>query len=371
MSDFAVLVEPIRAVLEHPNADALEIAQIRGYQAIVLKDQYEAGDLVAYIPEQAVMPDDLIEEMGLTGRLAGKERNRVKAIRLRGVLSQGLCYPAREGWEQGQDVTEELGITKWDPPIPAHMGGELWNAGSRRCLKYDIQNWKNYPEVLQDDEEVVFTEKIHGTFCGFGLLPKVLHSDEHGSVTVFSKGLGGRGLAFQLTDEEGNQANEKNLYVRAYRKFEHALRLIKYGEFHDASEEPLFILGEVFGRGIQDLAYGANSSQDEQLGYRVFDAYAGFPGRGRYLNDAELEALCTIGGLPRVPVLYRGPFSKEVMEDFTDGRETLSGQNQHIREGIVMRPVLERRDPELGRVILKSVSGAYLTRKGKNVTEYN
>ena len=75
---------------EHPNADALEIAQIEDYMSLVQKGVYHTGDLVVYLPEASVVPQDVIEELGLEGRLAGKTKNRVKAIKLRGVLSQGL-----------------------------------------------------------------------------------------------------------------------------------------------------------------------------------------------------------------------------------------------------------------------------------------
>ena len=94
MSTFAVKVVPI-TIEPHPNADALELARVGDYRAVVKKGEFHSGDLVAYIPEGAVLPPELIEHMGLTGRLAGKDANRVKAVRLRGALSQGLCLACR------------------------------------------------------------------------------------------------------------------------------------------------------------------------------------------------------------------------------------------------------------------------------------
>jgi RNA ligase (TIGR02306 family) len=101
----------------------------------------------------------------------------------------------------------------------------------------------------------------------------------------------------------------------------------------------------------------------------VFDIYRGRPGHGRYLDHAELDAALTELGLPRVPVLAREPFDPARMQVLTDGRETLSGTGAHVREGVVVRPVRERRDDRIGRVQLKSVSAAYLLRKGG--TEFN
>jgi len=75
-----------------------------------------------------------------------------------------------------------------------------------------------------------------------------------------------------------------------------------------------------------------------------------------------------------VPVLYVGSYSKTIVDHYTDGMETFSGKKSHMREGIVIKPAVERRELELGRVVLKSVSEKYLLRKGKKgqtVTEFN
>src|SRR5437899_9871960 len=94
MAKLSVTAEQI-TVFPHPNADALELAQVGLFRAVVAKDAYRTGDYVVYIPEQAILPEELIAEFGLTGRLAGGKKNRVKAVRLRGELSQGIvCRPA-------------------------------------------------------------------------------------------------------------------------------------------------------------------------------------------------------------------------------------------------------------------------------------
>jgi RNA ligase (TIGR02306 family) len=374
--------EVVRVTIEeHPNADALELAVIGDYRAIVVKDHFKTGDLGVYIPEQSIVPAWLIAEMGLEGRLAGKQQNRVKAIKLRQQLSQGLVYPAREKGighciivrddegemrlrtvSEGEDVTELLGITKWEPQIPTSMNGKCWNA-TGRTIHFDIENFKRYPDVLVEGEEVVFTEKLHGTWCCFGK-----NGDDY---IVTSKGLSDRGLAFVLDDD-----NERNLYCRHFLKFG-GKEMVDFLIVMSGMEN-VYILGEIFGRGVQDLAYGTQKPT-----FRIFDIYYGNPqGRGvgtnGYLNFGDLETTMTAlnfnsmkdVNIEMVPVLYRGPFSKEMMDEHTDGMETVSGKGENIREGIVMHPVEERDHPDIGRVILKSVSEKYLLRKGK-VTEFN
>ena len=350
MATFESRIHALR-IEPHPNADRLELAAVGGFRCVVGKGSFSDGDLAAYIPEGAVCPDWLIAELGLEGKLAGSRKNRVKAVKLRGALSQGLVYPVRDGMirgrpaAEGDEVTELLELVKYEPPIPIAMQGEVRPVHGA-TIHYDIENVKKYPDALQDGEPVVITEKLHGTWCCLGWHP------DHGPI-VTSKGMSDRGMALIL-----NEANETNLYVRTWRAFEAPFETARARLAADG--QPFYVLGEVFGRGVQDLHYG-----EPNPAFRVFDAYVGEPGRGRYLSPDEVESLGNL--FPLVPVLYRGPFSAALMLEHTDGATALGGK--HVREGVVVKPAAERESAELGRVLVKSVSGDYLTRKGG--TDYN
>ena len=125
MADFEVKTYPI-VIEAHPNADRLELARVGDYRSVVAKGQFQSGDICAYIPEASIVPDQLIAEMGLEGKLAGPNHNRVRAVKLRGILSQGLIYPTPHH-PAGVDVATELDIVKYEPPIPVHMSGEVEN----------------------------------------------------------------------------------------------------------------------------------------------------------------------------------------------------------------------------------------------------
>ena len=126
----------------------------------------------------------------------------------------------------------------------------------------------------------------------------------------------------------------------------------------DRSGEPLFILGETFGKKVQDLDYG-----QQGRAFRVFDMYLGPPRRGRFLDYDELLERAGAWGLETTPRLYRGPFSMETAEQHRDGRTTFRGN--HVREGIVIAPVRERECPDLlaRRVKPKFVSPKYPLRR--------
>ncbi len=351
-----IIVEP------HPNADAIELARVGDYFSIIKKGYLKTGDLAVYIQEGSIVPEYIQEEVGCLGKLAGSAKNRVKASVLRGVLSQGLCYKARDGWVEGQDVASIIGVTKYEPPIPAQLAGEISNIGSENTFHFDIENVKRYPDVLFDGELVSMTEKLHGTFTVVGSIygKEPIEHIYNGRCFVSSKGHFSKGLVIRDTS-----VNDRNTYVKIARKF----NLYEIAQtISDRFQTNAYITGETFG-DVQDLTYGLAQGQFD---FRVFNIFVGKRNSKegiRALNDDELEALIAEFGLKRVPVLYKVPFSKEIMLQFTYGKETYSGKETHMREGVIIEPLVQRSDSRIGRVVLKSVSAAYLNRKGG--TEFN
>lgn len=361
MSNFTATVIRIN-VEKHPNADAIELACVGDYFSIIQKGYLKTGDLAVYIQEGSIVPEYIQEEVGCLGKLAGPSKNRVKAVTLRGVLSQGLCYKAREGWSEGQDVAEIIGITKYEAPIPAQFSGEIGNIGYENTFNFDIENVKRHPNIIQDGELVSMTEKLHGTFTVIGSLydNKPIEHIYQGKTFVSSKGNFAKGLVIRNVD-----ANNRNTYIRTAIKFNLYEAVQKISERFKTN---VYLAGETFG-DVQDLHYGLKSGEFD---FRAFNIFVGnkLSKEGiRALDDSEFEELLTEFNIKRVPVLYKGPFSKEVMLKYTDGKETYSGTESHMREGIIVEPLIQRKTPEIGRVVLKSVSAAYLNRK--NGTEFN
>lgn len=356
MSTFKVTVERL-IVKPHPNADRLELAQVGLYRAVIPRDTYKTGDYAVYIPEQAVVPDSLIEELGLVGKLAGKQSNRVKAVRLRGEVSQGIvCRPKALNISWGSDdlwvnsdldIAGELGIEKWVPEIPAHMSGKVIPAPD--LIRWiDIENLKRYPDIFTPGEAVVASEKIHGTCC------LVTYHGDADQLYVTSKGCGEKSLALEW--------DELNLYWRAAITYRLREKLADYAKKEHATTVSLF--GEVYGAGVQDLDYRKIASCNETLGFVAFDMAVIVDTGKCWLNTGEFAATMTEYGIPRVPVLYEGPFDLEKLIAVSSG-PTVLGDGAHIREGIVIRPKVEGYSEVLGgRKIAKLVSDDYLLRQG-------
>jgi RNA ligase (TIGR02306 family) len=354
MSTLRVVSEKL-VIHPHPNADALELAQIGLYRAVVAKGAFQTGDCAVYIPEQAIVPEELLAELNLTGRLGGKQHNRVCIVKLRGEISQGIvCRPrALKDWEQlwrdGTDLAETLGITKWVPEVPVAMSGEV-EAATDLLPWVDIENIRRYPGIFEPGEPVVATEKIHGSCCLF------TYDARTGTSYVSSKGFGDKRLA--IIESDGN------LYWRAIRAYGVEEFARKLAESHGFTRVGIF--GEVYGAGVQDLGYGANAGH--RPGYAVFDLAVELDGRVSWADHDSARQF--IGAdLPMVPVLYRGGYDENALMDLAEGVETISGAGVNIREGLVVRPEFERHSDVLGgRTIGKFVSTAYLSRKGG--TEY-
>jgi RNA ligase (TIGR02306 family) len=408
MSTFSCPVARVASVEPHPEPDTtrLNVVKLEGLGFTLVRNKTEqgeprdkVGDLVVYIPSSAVLPEWLLKEMGFwnaelgKGTLAGTDGNRVKPLKLRGVFSEGVLYPvewddelAMEGGgsvvaapdphnsdmhnltqvELGEDVSELLGITKWEPAIPAHMAGEVANM-IEYMVKYDFERHERVPLMFEPGEPVTATEKLHGTNMAITWVPELAHAEMFGAdqnILVSSKGLGAQGLAFK-----NNEANANNLYVRILRDllskdFEAKLltlvaTLTDQMQLMITTPLPVRIWGEVYGAGVQDLHYGTKHPE-----FAVFDILIG----ERWLTDLELAVACAHLGVRKAPLAYKGPFDVAALEAVRDGATLMGGTN--IREGIVVRSENLLPHDSYGRRICKMISPDYLTRKAKNATEF-
>ena len=333
MSTLIVEVSKIEKVREHPNADVLELAQIKGWQCVIPKGRYWAGDLVTYIPIDAVIPVEHSDRWGITKYLSN---GRVRCARLRGEPSFGVIVDRDDrAWAEGLDVAAFYGITKYVPPVKIQAGDAA--PPHPLFVEYtDVENLRNFPDVLTEGEPVVVTEKIHGTNCRVAWIEGELMA---GSMSVRRRRPDGA-----LTD---------SLYWQPFLGDGVQALLETLGRTH----RQVILFGEVFGSKIQSLNYGRIGT----LGYQAFDLLAD----GKYLDPADFESTCAEFGVPTVPVLYPGPYDLVTVKALSEGDTTLGAA--HIREGVVVKPVRERTDPKVGRVCLKYIGDPYLF--AKNISD--
>ena len=379
MAEFAVPVVALDDVHPHPDPEvhSLDIGMVGDFQCIIPRGRYKTGDLAIYIPENAIVPEWLLEEIGLKGKLSGKARNRVKASKFKGVLSQGLVVPFQlQGMNTvleettHDDISGLLGIEKYEPTIPTHMAGVVGSLYGY-TKSFDFENIKRHPKLFDDSDYVMLTEKIHGTFVQVGWLGDLPEPRDDlfgdGRVFVTSKGLAKRGEYIKNTPE-----NEHNLYAKIAREcglIDIVQRMASdvFGNPVSDGETPgrVYVMGEIYG-DVQDLKYGkAKGSQD----FVLFDVTTFAVGRYFHMSANSLPAIARNYGMTPVPLIAEGHWFdiRDNLNEYTSGMSTLDPTQ--IREGVVIRTASEQVHPRYGRKIAKSVSEAYLLRKG-NVTEY-
>lgn len=321
MSEWRVEVIRVGAVDPHPNADRLEITKVHGgYPCVVRKDQFHEGDLAVYVPIDSVV-DVTRPELAFLADKAKDGKYRIRAQKIRGVFSMGLLLDAPQGASEGDPCAERLWIAKWEPP--EDPSGE-----SERCPhwtpKYDLEALRRWPDVLVPGEPVVILEKIHGASA------RLLHDGERlwvGSHTAWKA------------------PNDANPWWAAVKH---------HGGLEGLACFPgVCVYAELYGK-VQDLRYGIES------GGRlvVFDCWSDGAG---WRSWSDIVSVADTIGLPMVPVLYEGAWAPD-LKLYAEG-PTVLGNGAHVREGMVVRPLVHREDPRCGRVVLKLHGESFLVRR--------
>jgi len=351
MSKTIISVERVNEVKHHPDADRLDVVQVLGYQVVTGRDNFKVGDAAVYFPPDILLPEEVAIKLGVEKYLKhatfpgdkGKSQCRVGACRLRGLPSHGFLVPVHEFGEQingpgewGRDATDYFGAKKYIPPVRVGAGDA--EQESYNFPRYtNIESFQRYPNLIEDGIMVVITEKIHGTNVRLGL---ILDYTPDGHVWNYAAG------SHKIRRKEG-----PGLY---WKYMTHEIEGL-LSSLH--ASEGAVVYGEIFGPGIQDLDYGIETPQ-----MRVFDISID----GKYMDYNDMCLVCSSHGIPMVPELYRGPFSKEKVDEYTYGNTKFEEVRCKFkgREGCVIKPVKETIDYRGNRIILKSVSVDYRSRKG-------
>jgi RNA ligase (TIGR02306 family) len=363
MSELKVETVVIDDILVHPNAEKLEFAVVKGWQCIVQKGFFQKGDIVVYIPIDSILPEELEKKIFGPDSKIVLHKHRVKTIKIRGAISQGLIInlgmagiASADEPVAGIDITEKLGITKYEPDIPDFQKNMFkGRLASKKEVnphfhKYtDIANIKNFVLLFEPDEVVVATEKIHGTNFRAGYVPFV-------PVTIWERVKKFFGFApeFQFVFGSHNvQLQHKmlydgffdsNVYASAVKKWK-LDKILKNGEV---------VYGEIYGDGIQkNYNYGLKDGEKSLVVFDIMQDNA-------YLNRIDFLTRTSQLGLKTPPELYFGAYKDLSIAKIVDG-DSIFVPDQKVREGAVIKPIIENRSYHGGgRKILKAINPQYL-----------
>lgn len=348
MSQFAVEFRRVRNVEDHPNADRLDVIKLEDleYTLVGQKETYAPGDYVVYFPIDSQMPERLQEHIGID--LGSK--NRVKTKKLRGIYSQGLIIPLDTACEYlgHADLSDLFGVVKYEPPATLNTSGGLMPLVTG-VSKYDIENSERYPRIIREvlwDEPVLITEKLEGS---------------NWSATI---DLDGNIVVSQRNYSINPDFAEEHLWYQAFYKLslDEKLRNLQKDRFPN---QYVTLRGEIIGPGIQGNYY--------MLKHNLIYMFDILTSNGYVNADLFLE-LCKQFDIDTVPVFNTGKegnctFNKmfEYIPDGTEMADLAHGpsrlNNEKLREGLVIRPMKEMWDEEIGRVIIKQKNREYLDKE--------
>ncbi len=331
----------IDEILPIRKADAIEAARVGGWKVVVKKGEFAVGDLAVYFEIDAFLPEGnpawqfLIDKQAT--EYTGLRGHVLRSVTLRGQLSQGLLLPlsvlsgtSSQGVapEVGSDVTEVLGVLKYEPPIPECLLGLVIGAFPSRVHKTDQERIQNLSIELEEWQHRrlrwELTEKLEGQSTTFCQLDGRLH--------VCAR-------TWDLADVEDN------VLWRLARK----LKIAESLKAHFPSRA-LALQGELLGPGVEGNIYRFETPQ-----FYLYDVYD--VDEGRYWNSTDRLELAKAFNIPHVPVLdalfeLTTETSMEKLLAMADGMSALrEGQR---REGIVFKALDEQ-------LSFKVVSNAYLT----------
>ncbi|MCY2993216.1 MAG: RNA ligase (ATP) [Planctomycetota bacterium] len=331
------------------NADAIELVRIKGWQCVTRKGEFRVGDLGVFLEIDAIPPDT--DEFRFLWQPKPQpetsatvspqpdsrpETFRIRTMKLRGVMSQGLFLPlvpfSLSDVREGDDVTERIGVGKYEPPPPTDMGDRR---GSFPPLvpKTDEMRVQSVPQVLDElrGRPYVITQKVDGTSATFCIDPR------DGEFHVC-----GRSMSIKPGE---------NIYWRVAWKYDLEASLRR--------RPSLAIQGEVVGPGIQKNRLGLKETS--LFAFSVFDISA-----ARYLDHDDARAVFAEIGLPPVAVIEEGDCFQHTQASLLTLAEGKYPGTNNEREGLVVRPRHESISPTLnGRLSFKVISNRFLLRAGE------
>ncbi|MBW8683611.1 RNA ligase (ATP) [Chitinophaga rhizophila] len=296
-------------------ADLIEVATVKGWKLVTKKGEFKTGDHAVYCEIDSFLP--VKEEFEFLRKssyrkMGEQEGFRLKTMKMRGQISQGLLLPIGllDGYtyQLGEDVSARLGVIKYEPPIPAALGGIAKGLFPSFMPKTDEERIQNLSADYEQFRHHTFyvTEKLDGS-----------------SVTFYFNE-GNFGVCSRNLDLE--ESAENSFWKVAIKE--------QIAEKLAATGKNLAIQGELIGEGVQGNPYGLRGQT-----VKFFNAYD--IDERMYFGLNEFKAMIASLGLQTVPILdlnYTLPASLDELLTIADGASVLSPQGKSVeREGLVIR----------------------------------
>jgi RNA ligase (TIGR02306 family) len=331
-------IQVIKNIAPIPNADNIETVGVLGWECVSKKGEFQTGDKCVYFEIDSLLPEiPTFEFLRKSCFRQDLKKFRLKTIKLRKQLSQGLAlpislFPDIENLEAGTDVTDILGVEKYEPPVPAQIQGDAkkftWPIGKTDEVRVQSDEGIDLVSFLVG-KPYYFTLKLDGTSCSFIINPE----DEEFHVC-------GRNYSYKQKPNHSFWAINEQYGV------EEKLRSIG---------SKIALQGECVGPGIQQNKLGL-----PKIDYYIFNVVDTSTRKRLSLQDSQYVAKEL--EMNFVPVLERGDcfnYTPQQLLEKAKGKyrdHFESAKPSQDREGIVIRSLC-------GAISFKAINNDFLLRE--------
>lgn len=329
-------IQRILEIAPIEGADNIEVATIMGWKCVVPRNQFHPGDYVVWFEIDSWIPTQYAPFLTKTKEpreFNGVKGERLRTVKLRKQVSQGLVLSLNAMGitgpvVEGADLTAQLGILKWEPPIPGSLAGVIRGSFPSFVKKTDEERIQNLTWYFERYRGMLFEAsiKLDGSSC-----------------TIYSNA-GDFGVCSRNMDLKEDENNSFWKVALRYNLREEMARIGRN----------VAIQGELIGPGIQKNRDGLTDI--DLYVFNVWDI-----DQHRHMTPIERKAyLAQIPTLKSVPVLNdsidvfsRYPTMAQILEYAGAG----GSLNAKIREGLVFKS-LELVDGDV--VSFKVINNNYL-----------
>lgn len=332
-------VQRIIDIKQIEGADAIETAYVLGWQVVVKKGEYQIGDLCCYIQIDTVVPEK--EEF----EFLRERRFRVKTIRLRKQISQGLIVPVPKGkFKEGDDVTELLGVKKYEKPdnnpierYEKPRAPKKWHKKVVYLFKYNFL-YKAFPNLrpklrspfpthlvsITDEERIQNMPHVLKAYNGKAFV--VSYKLDGSSITIIHNKVFGRSK-FRICSRRFELHDKKNDWYRVFNDTNFKLEVLKLVNHFNTND--IIVQGEAIGK------FNGNHHNLEREQIRLFNIYV----NGKRLNQKDFLDVCLKLNIPHCPK-YKETILNHSLEEILKESEIKDLINPKAEaEGLVWRCV--------------------------------
>ena len=312
MSHWKVTIQKVHNFTPIENADRIEVAHVLGWKCVVKKGDFEIGDMGVYIPLDSEVPHDEDRYPFMKG-----SKYRVRTVKLRGQISQGLFLPMDFFTSQersdidkvasGEDISQTIGVTQYEPQMSAKMNVASEGYIPSIIKRTDQERLQNIPEIINLFQTNTFemSEKLNGS-----------------SVQMYLY-------------EGGLKVCSRNMLLKNVKGSAHWAIAEKYGveEKLRSFSRNISLQGELVGPKIQGNPYKLN-----EIDWYIFDIWD--VDEQKYILPAERQAIISYLGLKHVPIWDDAlvPYDDMSVDDFLKLSDGMSVMNpEAVREGLVYK----------------------------------